>query len=292
MRGSGVSAVGRPVEGLSAAAVVSAVCALVAVACGSGASTPGTTTSPTTPAPPQTAAWSDEFAGPANSAPDPSKWMYDLGNNGGWGNQELETYTGSPENVRLDGQGHLVIRALSAGGTFSSARLKTQGHFTAQYGHLEASIKLPAGRGIWPAFWMLGSNITSVSWPTCGEIDVMENIGSEPSVNHGSAHGPGYSGGHSITATYVLPGNARFSDAFHAFAIDWTPGTIAFLVDGTTYNTVNRASIPAGTQWVFDAPFFLLLNVAVGGTFPGAPDSTTQFPQEMVVDYVRYVPRQ
>jgi beta-glucanase (GH16 family) len=267
------------------------VCAAVAVACGSTTSNPGTNPTPAPPTPPPTAAWSDEFDGPANALPDSSKWTYDLGG-GGWGNQELETYTNSPDNVHLDGNGHLIIRVVSNGSAFTSARLKTQGLFTAQYGHLEASIKLPAGRGIWPAFWMLGSNITSVGWPQCGEIDVMENIGSEPSVNHGSVHGPGYSGGRSVTARYVLPGNARFSDGFHTFAIDWTPGTIVFSVDGTNYQTVTRSSIPSGAAWVFDAPFFLLLNVAVGGTFPGSPDATTSFPQEMVVDYVRYRPAQ
>jgi beta-glucanase (GH16 family) len=263
---------------------VTAVCALMTAGCGSGASQPATS-----PSPPQTAAWADEFDGAANAAPDASKWTYDLGG-GGWGNQELETYTSASDNVHLDGQGHLVIRVLSAGGTYSSARLKTQGRFTAQYGHLEARIKLPVGRGIWPAFWMLGASITTAGWPACGEIDIMENIGSQPSVNHGSAHGPGYSGGNAITATYGLPGGARFTDDFHTFAIDWTPGRIAFLVDGATYHTVDRARIPAGTPWVFDAPFFLLLNVAVGGTFPGPPDATTSFPQEMIVDYVRYVP--
>ena len=280
------------------ATVVTAMCVVVATACGSGGSHPGTTTGPT---PTPSAAWADEFDAPVNAAPDSTKWTYDLGG-GGWGNQELESYTSSTDNVHLDGQGHLVIRVLSAAGTYSSARLKTQGRFTAQYAHIDASIKLPAGRGIWPAFWMLGASITTAGWPACGEIDVMENIGSpgatpewragQPSVNHGSAHGPGYSGGNSKSATYALPANARFADAFHTFAIDWAPGTIAFLVDGAVYHTVTRATIPAGTAWVFDAPFFLLLNVAVGGSFPGPPDATTMFPQEMVVDYVRYVPRQ
>ncbi len=267
-----------------------ATCA-AAAACGSG--TPPTTNPSPTPMPaptPSPAAWSDEFDGVANSGPDPSKWTFDLGG-GGWGNHELETYTNSVDNVHLDGNGHLVIRAIATGSTFTSARLKTQGLFTAQYGHVEARIKLPAGRGIWPAFWMLGSNITSVGWPQCGEIDIMENIGSEPSVNHGSVHGPGYSGGQAITARYLLPGGGRLSDDFHTFAIDWAPGTIAFGVDGSIYQTVMRANLPAGAQWVFDAPFFLLLNVAVGGTFPGSPDATTIFPQEMVVDYVRYQPR-
>jgi beta-glucanase (GH16 family) len=260
--------------------------ALAALACGSRTSS---VTPAPTPTPSPASAWSDEFDGPANSAPDAAKWTYDLGG-GGWGNQELETYTSAADNVHLDGNGHLVIHVAASGTSYTSARLKTQGRFTAQYGHLEASIKLPSGRGIWPAFWMLGSNITSAGWPACGEIDVMENIGSEPSVNHATAHGPGYSGGQGITARYTLPGGAKFSDAFHTFAIDWTPGTIVFSVDGAPYHTVTRASIPSGAAWVFDAPFFLILNVAVGGTFPGSPDASTVFPQEMVVDYVRYRP--
>ncbi len=268
---------------IAASIVIAAAAA--AVACGSKTSSVSPTPTPTPSAP----AWADEFDGPANSAPDAAKWTYDLGG-GGWGNQELETYTSATDNIHLDGNGHLVIRAVASGGSYTSARLKTQGRFTAQYGHLEASIRLPSGRGVWPAFWMLGSNITSAGWPACGEIDVMENIGSEPSVNHATAHGPGYSGGNGITARYTLPGGAKFSDAFHTFTIDWSPGTIVFSIDGASYQTVTRASIPAGTSWVFDAPFFLLLNVAVGGTFPGSPDATTVFPQEMLVDYVRYRP--
>jgi beta-glucanase (GH16 family) len=269
-------------------ATVIILCAAAAVACGSRATNSGTSPSPVPTSP---TAWADEFDGPANAAPDAAKWTYDLGG-GGWGNQELETYTNAPDNVHLDGDGHLIVRAIANGTAFTSARLKTQGRFTAQYGRLEARIKLPTGRGIWPAFWMLGSSITTAGWPQCGEIDVMENIGSEPSVNHGSVHGPGYSGGRAITARYTLPGGGRFADAFHTFAIDWTPDRIVFSVDDAPYQTVTRASLPAGTAWVFDAPFFLLLNVAVGGTFPGPPDATTVFPQEMVVDYVRYRPAQ
>jgi beta-glucanase (GH16 family) len=133
---------------------------------------------------------------------------------------------------------------------------------------------------------MLGTNITTVGWPRCGEVDIMENIGREPSINHGTVHGPGYSGGNGISGLYTLPGS-RLADAFHVFAIQWAPGTITFLVDGTSYKTVTAASLPAGAQWVFDNPFFLLLNVAVGGSWPGAPDTTTQFPQQMMIDYVR-----
>ena len=230
--------------------------------------------------------WADEFNGPANSAPDAAKWTYDLGG-GGWGNQELETYTNLPQNVFVDGAGHLVIRAERSGSTYTSARLKTLGKFSAQYGTIEARIRLPFGQGIWPAFWMLGTNFATAGWPQCGEIDIMENIGQQPSINHGSAHGPGYSGGNSVTGLYTLPGGARLSDDFHVFAIQWAPGTIKFLVDGNPYKTVTASSLPSGAPWVFDSPFFLILNVAVGGSWPGGPDATTQFPQQMMVDYVR-----
>lgn len=258
---------------------------VISSACGSSSSNAGATT----PSPPgaTVTAWSDEFDGAANSLPDPSKWTYDLGS-GGWGNQELQTYTNSRDNVHLDGDGHLVIHVLATPSGFTSARLKTQGVFAAQYGRLEASIKLPAGQGIWPAFWMLGVNITAVSWPQCGEVDIMENIGSQPAVNRGSMHGPGYSGAKAISAPFVLPAGQKFSDSFHSFAIQWVQGSVTFSVDGAPYHTVTRASIPPGTQWVFDSPFFLLLNVAVGGTYPGSPGPATQFPQDMLVDYVRY----
>ena len=156
-------------------------------ACGGARTT--TSTAPT-PAAPSGQTWADEFDGPSNSAPDRAKWTYDLGG-GGWGNQELETYTNLPSNAYLDGAGHLVIRVERNGSTFTSARLKTQGLFSARYGRIESRIRLPFGQGIWPAFWMLGTNITTTGWPGCGEIDIMENIGREPSINHGGVHGPG-----------------------------------------------------------------------------------------------------
>ena len=242
--------------------------------------------SPTTPTPPGPQSWSDEFNGASGVLPDPTKWTYDLGG-GGWGNRELETYTDQPENVHLDGSGHLVIHAARESAGYSSARIKTKGLFTPQYGHIEARIRLPFGQGIWPAFWMLGANYPATPWPDCGEIDIMENVGREPSVNHGSAHGPGYSGGSSISTVYTLPGGAKFSDDFHVFAIDWAPQSIAWSVDGNVYRTIRPGSLPAGAPWVFDKPFYLILNVAVGGTFPGNPNGTTEFPQEMIVDYVR-----
>ena len=234
-------------------------------------------------------AWSDEFDGPANAAPDASKWGYDLGHGGdGWGNHELETYTKSIDNAHLDGHGHLLIRALrTESGEFTSARLKTLGKYTPTYGKIEARIKLPFGQGIWPAFWALGADIDKVSWPACGEIDIMENIGKEPGIQHGSLHGPGFSDGKSITGAYTLPDGKKLSDDFHTYGIVKSENLIEFVFDGRSYLKVTPASLPEGAHWLFDKPFFLLLNLAVGGDWPGSPDSSTIFPQEMVVDYVR-----
>jgi beta-glucanase (GH16 family) len=231
--------------------------------------------------------WSDEFNGPANTPPDPGKWTYDLGNGvNGWGNDELQDYTDSTENVFLDGEGHLVIRALKNGSRYTSGRIKTKGKFEFQYGRVDARIKIPAGQGIWPAFWMLGANFPETDWPDCGEIDVMENIGKEPSVVHGTIHGPGYPPA-GVSARYELAGGAPFSRDFHVFSADWTPGAIRFYVDGRAYATFTQADLPAGGKWVFDHPFFMLLNVAVGGKWPGPPDESTMFPQTMLVDWIR-----
>jgi len=231
--------------------------------------------------------WSDEFDGPSDSAPDPMKWVHDLGNNNGWGNQELEAYTNSIDNARLDGHGHLVIQTSFDGERYTSARLKTEGKFSLQYGKVEARIKMPGGHGIWPAFWMLGDNVHGVGWPLCGEIDIMENSGKEPSSIHGSLHGPGYSGGRPIGSTYALPNGKMLADEFHVFAVTWSAEEISLSVDGTAYFAARPVSLSDHQRWVFDHPFFLILNIAVGGNFPGAPDSTTQFPQRMLVDYVR-----
>jgi beta-glucanase (GH16 family) len=231
--------------------------------------------------------WSDEFNGPENSAPDPAKWAYDLGA-GGWGNHELEAYTKNPENVFEDGKGHLAIRAAKSDtGRITSARIKTDGKFAIKYGKVEARIKIPYGQGIWPAFWMLGDNISTVGWPQCGEIDVMENIGKEPSTVHGTVHGPGYSGKDGISAAFSSPGGAPFSADFHIYSIEWSPESIQFLVDGAGYARVTAASLPKDAVWVYNRPFFLLLNLAVGGSWPGNPDATTVFPQTMLVDWVR-----
>jgi beta-glucanase (GH16 family) len=250
-----------------------------------------------TPPPPSssqwTLVWSDEFSGPNGSAPDSTKWSFDVGGNG-WGNEELEYYTNRTKNAYVQ-DGNLVVQALketytgSDGVTrnYTSARLLTLGHFSQAYGRFEARIKIPSGQGMWPAFWMLGDNIGQVGWPQCGEIDTMENIGKEPSIIHGSIHGPGYTGGTGVGTSYTLPNGARFADDFHVFAVEWQPNVVRFYVDSALYATDTPSSLPAGSTWVFDHPFFILLNVAVGGDWPGAPDSTTVFPQQMLVDYVR-----
>jgi len=255
-------------------------------------------------APAQTAwqlVWSDEFNGAAGAAPDPTNWNYDLGG-GGWGNGEAETYTNSPNNVFQDGNGNLVIRAIrDSSGNFTSARLQTGApgastqttDLSWQYGLIEARIKLPFGQGVWPALWMLGEDIGTVSWPQCGELDIMENFGTfnnNASVNNGTAHGPGYSGANGIGASITLPFGETVYDDFHVYTIEWSQNSIQWFVDGALYHTVTPASIPAGDQWVYNAPFFLLLNLAIGGpsTFLGTPDPTAPFPnQDLVVDYVR-----
>ena len=235
--------------------------------------------------------WSDEFNGANGSAPDPTKWQILTGGNG-WGNNELEYYTARPQNLQVSG-GNLVITAAKEDYTgpdqvtrhYTSARLQTKGPFSQTYGRFEARIKIPKGQGVWPAFWMLGNDIDTLGWPACGEIDIMENIGKEPAINHGSLHGPGYAPGN-VTAGYTIPTGA-LSDDFHMYAAEWEEQQIRFYVDSTLYATFTPANLPAGSPWEFNKPFFLLLNVAVGGDWPGSPDETTQFPQQMLVDYVR-----
>jgi beta-glucanase (GH16 family) len=242
-----------------------------------------------------TLTWSDEFNGPDGSAVDPTKWTYDVGGSG-CGNEELEYYTTGTQNAVVGG-GNLVITATTEGASqyqcsypspgtcqYTSARLLTQGLFAQQYGLFEARVQMPTGQGLWPAVWMLGNDIDTVNWPACGEIDFMETIGSDISTNHGSLHMPTNYG---PTGTFTLPNDASFADAFHTFAVQWEPGTVRFYVDDQLYETQNQSSVPAGDTWEFDQPFFLLINVAVGGTWPGSPDSTTTFPQTMKVDWVR-----
>jgi beta-glucanase (GH16 family) len=240
-----------------------------------------------------TLTWSDEFDGAAGTAPDAGKWGHDTGGSG-WGNNEREYYTTSTQNAALDGQGHLVITARTDNASqyqcwyglcqYTSARLLTANTFTQRYGHFEARIKLPPGQGLWPAFWMQGDG--GAVWPNNGEIDVMETVGSDEGTNHGSMHGPGYSGGNPLTGTYTLPGGAQLSSDYHTYAIDWGPNGVVWSLDGTAVENHVRADA-GGNQWVFDHPFFMLLNLAVGGNWPGDPTSSTPFPATMSVDYVR-----
>jgi beta-glucanase (GH16 family) len=236
--------------------------------------------------------WSDEFNGPDGSRPDTAKWNFETGGNG-WGNHELEYYTNRPENSFVQG-GNLVIQTLKKSFTgpdritrdYTSARMTTKGLFEQAYGRFEARLKIPRGQGIWPAFWLLGNDFGKIGWPACGEIDIMENIGKEPSTIHGSMHGPGYSGDDDFTSVYKLPGGVNFFDGFHVFAIEWEPGSVRFFVDQELYAKLTTSRLPSGMKWVFDHPFYIILNVAVGGDWPGPPDSTTVFPQVMLVDYV------
>ncbi len=228
--------------------------------------------------------WSDDFIGAAGSLPDATKWTFDLGA-GGWGNAEYQTYTNNPDNVSLDGDGNLRITAIrNEGPTYTSGRIKTKGLFAQQYGRFEARIKTPTGPGIWPAFWMLGDNIDSVSWPQCGEIDIMEQRGQQSNVTIGSVHGPGYSAGNAISKYYGLK-NGRFDADFHIYAVEWGKDFIDFFVDNYLYHRVTPKDVKG--QWVYDQPFFLLLNVAVGGNFVGFPTDNTPFPQTMTIDYVK-----
>ncbi len=238
-------------------------------------------------------AWADEFDGPTGSRPDQTRWVYDRGGSG-WGNEELQTYTDRLQNaVVRDGVLVITARAESFTGTdgiprsYTSARLKTQSHFAQTYGRFEARMHLPRGQGIWPAFWMLGADISAVGWPQCGEIDIMENIGREPAMVHGTIHGPGYSGGASLSGAASSADGRPFADGYHVFAVEWEAAAIRWYVDGRQYFTQTPADLPAGARWVFDHDHFLLLNLAVGGQWPGNPDPTTTFPQEMKVDYVR-----
>jgi beta-glucanase (GH16 family) len=243
-------------------------------------------------------AWGDEFSTPDGSSPNPTKWTYDLGGKG-WGNHELESYTSRTENAHVE-KGNLVITARKESYTgadgvtrdYTSARLKTQGHFAQAYGRFEARIKIPEGRGMWPAFWMLGEDIPSVGWPKCGEIDIMENVGKEPGTIHGSLHGPSNTGRTSdLTSIFSRPVGQNFADDFHLYAVEWEPGFVRFYVDSNLYATFNSSQWPAGGTWVFDHPFFIIINLAVGGDWPGNPDASTKFPQSMLVDYVRVYTR-
>ncbi len=243
--------------------------------------------------------WSDEFDQRV-ADPDPASWTYETGG-GGWGNGELETYC-SPRTTQApcdparqpnsfvgeDGFLHVVARR-NAAGQWTSARLVTHDLQSFQYGRLEARIRIPKGQGLWPAFWLLGGDIQQHPWPDCGEIDIMENIGKEPGTVHGTLHGPGYQG-LGLGKPFQLASGKAFGDDFHLYGILWSPGKVQFYVDdpGKPYATFTPASMPKGGQWPFDGrKFFVLLNLAVGGNWPGPPDTETPAVSEMLVDYVR-----
>jgi beta-glucanase (GH16 family) len=227
----------------------------------------------------------DEFN--VDGALDSSLWSFDVGTgDNGWGNNELQYYTDRPENVIVE-DGMLKITARSEsfmGSPYTSARILTKGKYEKKYGRFEARMQLPWGQGMWPAFWLLGSNIDDVSWPNCGEIDIMENRGSEPTIMSGAVHGPGYSGGNAIFKPYDLVDD-RFDTGFHVFGIEWASDYINFYVDDVLYNQITPDDV-TGT-WVFDQPFYIVMNLAVGGSFGGPPNANTVFPQTLLVDYVR-----
>lgn len=237
--------------------------------------------------------WSDEFEGEAGSPISTENWTTEVGGHG-WGNNEREYYTDRIENASLDGKGNLAIVARKENPDdfrchygeceYTSARLISRDKFEFTYGRVEARIKIPRGQGIWPAFWMLGANFASVGWPNSGEIDILENIGKEPKTVHGTVHGPGYSGGQGIGGGLNI--EQDLSNDFHVFAIDWDTDAIRWYLDGEIYFAITPSDLD-GRKWAFDHDFFLLLNVAVGGNWPGYPDETTVFPQTMLVDYVR-----
>ena len=243
--------------------------------------------------------WSDEFDDPAGTPPNPANWTPEIGDgtansNPGWGNAELEYYTDSTENAATDGQGNLVITAKEADGSqicyygpceYTSARLISWHKAEFAYGRIESRLRVPFGQGLWPAFWALGTNIGEVGWPQSGELDIMEHIGREPTWVYGTVHGPGYSGGGGVGAGYESPDGSAWSDDFHVYAVEWEPDEIRWYVDGTHFFTVTPDDVSG--EWVFDHPFFIIMNVAVGGNWPGYPDETTVFPQTLHVDYVR-----
>jgi len=266
-----------------------------AVVMGFGAVSTGCGSSNSSVEPP--ASWvltmADEFEGAEGTPPNPEIWTYDIGG-GGWGNGQLEFNTNRVENVSLDGKGNLRIVAREEsfmGNDYTSGRIKTQDLFEQKYGRFEARIKLPAGQGIWPAFWMLGANFEEVGWPEAGEIDIMEYRGQQTDIVYGSAHGPGYSGAEPISTSLRLPDGETFPDDFHVFAVDWDPGQIRYWVDSKLYQIITTDGVSGRGKWVFDHPFFLLLNVAVGGGFVGPVGPNTEFPVEMLVDYVRVFER-
>lgn len=279
--------------------------AIALTACGGGggsatAATPAATpATPTTPAPSNswTLVWSDEFDDAAGTVPKAAHWNYDLGNaeNNGWGNREYQYYTKDARNAQTDGNGMLVItaeRATNPGPCwngkpceFTSARIHTNNKVSFTYGKVEARMKLPTGKGVWPAFWTLGTDIATNPWPKSGEIDIMEFVPQTPNSTYGTLHGPGYSGAQGIGKPVDL--GAPVVNDFHTYTIIKRPNEIVWYVDGKEFHRLTPAQLPAGGTWVFEKPFFVILNLAIGGDWPGAPDATTPATSRMLVDWVR-----
>jgi beta-glucanase (GH16 family) len=252
-----------------------------------------------------TLVWSDEFSNStgANVQPNPATWTYDTGA-GGWGNSELEDYCGWNSSVSpcssanpnvyvgTDGYLHIVAEEPSPG-VYTSARLKTEGLFSFQYGRIEFSAEVPEAQGFWPANWLLGNSIATQNWPACGEMDVLErvNAAGSPDWNMGSIHGTGFTGGN-LGTQYDFPAGQTAGATFHTYGMIWSKGSVAYYVDNPTqpYVTYTPSSISgfSGSVWPFDSgPSFLILNLAVGGDWPGSPNASTPFPSQMLVDYVR-----
>lgn len=219
-------------------------------------------------------------------------WNYDIGDGSaegipGWGNNELQFYTDRTENVSVE-NGYLLITARQEsfnGASYTSARIQTKNKFQQKYGRFEARMRLPYGQGMWPAFWLLGEDSDGSIWPQIGEIDIMEYRGQNPTEVLSTLHGPGYSGGESISKSYFLT-NDRFDTGFHIFGVEWGPDYVNFYVDDVLYNRFTPEDVPG--EWVFnDRPFYIIMNLAVGGSFVGNPNAETEFPQTMLVDYVR-----
>ncbi len=249
--------------------------------------------------------WSDEFDGPAGTSIDNTKWSYETTDGCqqgicGWGNNEKEYYSSASENISLNGQGQLMIvaRRAATGLTcyygpclYTSAKITTRGKVLAQPGRVEARIKLPPGQGLWPAFWMLGHDFPTTAWPACGELDIMENKGSQPTTTSSALHGPGYSGATPFAHSHDLASGV-LADDFHTFAVEWDSLHVRFFVDDTAHYGITRDAVERYGKSVLDQPFFLILNLAVGGIFDGDPGSDAIFPATMVVDYVRVYVRQ
>jgi beta-glucanase (GH16 family) len=228
---------------------------------------------------------SEELASAAEGAPNPQLWSAELGG-GGWGCEQRQIYTADRSNVAITAAGHLAITARrQPDGTITSARLMTKDRFTVQYGLIEARIKVPGGLGTWPAFWMLGSDIDEVGWPACGEIDIMEHVGSAPNTVHGTVHAPGYSGlAGGIGGTHVAVSD--LSEDFHIYAVDWDGEQITWLLDGQPYHRMTPAQTPESI-WPFRHGFYLVVNLAVGGAWPGNDTETPALPATLLVDWIR-----